>query len=47
MEIEDSLFVYDYDGATNTSSDLYAIVLVGYVDSGNPDTMTTGLVGVA
>ncbi len=41
----DSLYVYDVDGLT-TTSDLRAIVLVGYVDAGTVDTGTTGLVGV-
>jgi hypothetical protein len=42
----DSLYAYDYDGSS-TTNDVRAIVLVGYVDSGTADTMTTGLVGVA
>jgi len=43
----DSLFVYDFDGLTTTSSDLRGIVLVGYVDTLANDTMATGLVGVS
>jgi hypothetical protein len=41
-----SLFAYDFDGS-DTTNDIRAVVLVGYVDSGTADTMTTGLVGVA
>ena len=42
----DSLFAYDFDGNSATN-DIRAVVLVGYVDSGTADTMTSGLVGVA
>jgi hypothetical protein len=42
----DSLFAYDFDG-NNTTNDIRGVVLVGYVDSGTADTMTSGLVGVA
>jgi hypothetical protein len=42
----DSLFAYDFDG-DNTTNDIRGVVLVGYVDSGTADTMTSGLVGVA
>ncbi len=42
----DSIFAYDNDGST-TTTDIRAIVLVGYVDSGADDVITTGLVGTA
>jgi hypothetical protein len=42
----DTLFAYDFDGL-DTTNDIRGVVLVGYVDSGTADTMTTGLVGVA
>jgi len=41
-----SLFAYDFDGNSATN-DIRGVVLVGYVDSGTADTMTSGLVGVA
>jgi len=42
----DTLFAYDFDGLDSTN-DIRGVVLVGYVDSGTADTMTSGLVGVA
>ena len=42
----DTLFAYDFDGS-NTTNDIRGVVLVGYVDTGTADTMTSGLVGVA
>jgi len=42
----DSIYAYDFDGSS-TTNDIRAVVLVGYVDSGAADTMTTGLVGTA
>jgi Ca2+-binding RTX toxin-like protein len=41
----DSLFVYDFDGLDSTS-DFRGVVLVGYVDAGTADTMSTGLIGI-
>lgn len=42
----DSIFAYDNDGST-TTTDIRAIVLVGYVDSTSNDDITTGLIGTA
>jgi len=46
-----SLYIFDADGLTTTASDLYAVVLVDYVDSALNDTFggtaTSGLIGVA
>ena len=42
----DSIYAYDFDGSS-TTNDIRAVVLVGYVDSGAADTLTTGLVGTA
>jgi len=41
----DSLFVYDFDGLDSTS-DFRGVVLVGYVDTGTADTMSSGLIGI-
>ena len=43
----DSLYVWDYDGLTTTGTDMYSVVLIGYVDTTANDTMTSGLTGVA
>jgi hypothetical protein len=42
----DSIYAYDND-ASSATADMRAIVLVGYVDSGSNDNITTGLVGAA
>jgi len=41
----DSLFVWDRDGDASTTSDLVAVVLVGYVDAGSGSGSVTGLWG--
>lgn len=44
----DSMFVWDFDGSSGTGTDLYAVVLVGYVDAATSTTnMSSGLVGNA
>jgi hypothetical protein len=42
----DTMFVWDYSGTDTSGNDLYAVVLVGYVDA-NTTSMTTGLTGLA
>ena len=43
----DSMFVWDFDGSSTSGTDMYAVVLVGYVNSATSYNMTSGLTGTA
>jgi len=43
----DSLYVWDFDGLTTSGTDMYSVVLIGYVNSATTYSMTSGLTGNA